>query len=175
MDIDRILASVPRGFSRLLILKMLKDRPMRGRELILEAEKLSKGLWRPSPGLIYPLLGRLLSEGLIEEDEDGRYRLTKKGEDVLGDVDALKKSIERQMDFLTTLSVTGKFLIFDVIERMASISNILWENIEKLSKEQRARYKEFLKRELRKIEELEAREKRESVKVEGESKEESEG
>jgi len=175
MDIDRILASVPRGFSRLLILKMLKDRPMRGRELILEAEKLSKGLWRPSPGLIYPLLGRLLSEGLIEEDEDGRYRLTKKGEDVLSDVDALKKSIERQMDFLTTLSVTGKFLIFDVIERMASISNILWENIEKLSKEQRARYKEFLKRELRKIEELEAREKRESVEVEGESKEESEG
>ncbi len=175
MDIDRILASVPRGFSRLLILKMLKDRPMRGRELILEAEKLSKGLWRPSPGLIYPLLGRLLSEGLIEEDEDGRYRLTKRGEDVLSDVDALKKSIERQMDFLTTLSVTGKFLIFDVIERMASISNILWENIEKLSKEQRARYKEFLKRELRKIEELEAREKRESVKVEGESKEESEG
>lgn len=175
MDIDRILASVPRGFSRLLILKMLKDRPMRGRELILEAEKLSKGLWRPSPGLIYPLLGRLLSEGLIEEDEDGRYRLTKRGEDVLSDVDALKRSIERQMDFLTTLSVTGKFLIFDVIERMASISNILWENIEKLSKEQRARYKEFLKRELRKIEELEAREKRESVKVEGESKEESEG
>ena len=88
MDIDRILASVPRGFSRLLILKMLKDRPMRGRELILEAEKLSKGLWRPSPGLIYPLLGRLLSEGLIEEDEDGRYRLTKRGEEVLSDVDA---------------------------------------------------------------------------------------
>ena len=155
MDIDRILASVPRGFSRLLILKMLKDRPMRGRELILEAEKLSKGLWRPSPGLIYPLLGRLLSEGLIEEDEDGRYRLTKRGEEVLSDVDALKRSIERQMDFLTTLSVTGKFLIFDVIERLVSISNILWENIEKLSKEQRARYKEFLKRELRRIEELE--------------------
>jgi len=175
MDIDRILASVPRGFSRLLILKMLKDRPMRGRELILEAEKLSKGLWRPSPGLIYPLLGRLLSEGLIEEDEDGRYRLTKRGEEVLSDVDALKRSIERQMDFLTTLSVTGKFLIFDVIERIVSISNILWENIEKLSKEQRARYKEFLKRELRRIEELEAREKRESVEVEGESKEESEG
>ena len=175
MDIDRILASVPRGFSRLLILKMLKDRPMRGRELILEAEKLSKGLWRPSPGLIYPLLGRLLSEGLIEEDEDGRYRLTKRGEEVLSDVDALKRSIERQMDFLTSLSVTGKFLIFDVIERIVSISNILWENIEKLSKEQRARYKEFLKRELRRIEELEAREKRESVEVEGESKEESEG
>lgn len=168
MDIDRILASVPRGFSRLLILRMLKDRPMRGRELILEAEKLSKGVWRPSPGLIYPLLGRLLSEGLIDEGEDGRYRLTEKGEGVLGNLDVVKRSIERQMDFLMSLSVTGRFLIVDAIERMISIANMLWDNIERLSGEQRDRYKRFLEMELRRIEELEAKQKRESVKVEEE-------
>ena len=168
MDIDRILASVPRGFSRLLILRMLKDRPMRGRELILEAEKLSGGIWKPSPGLIYPLLGRLLSEGLIDEGEDGRYRLTEKGEEVLGNIDAVKRSIERQMDFLMSLSVTGRFLIFDAIERMVSIANMIWENIERLSEEQRARYKEFLERELERIEKLESKKKKESVRVEEE-------
>ena len=39
----------------------------------------SNGIWKPSPGLIYPLLGRLLDEGLIEETKDGRYQITKKG------------------------------------------------------------------------------------------------
>ena len=46
----------------------------------------SNGIWKPSPGLIYPLLGRLLDENLIEETKDGKYQLTKEGEETAKDL-----------------------------------------------------------------------------------------
>ena len=76
---QRVGSSVPRGFSRYFILELLKKNPHTGKEIINYAIEQSGGIWKPSSGLIYPLLGRLLDEGLIEEAEDGRYRLTKKG------------------------------------------------------------------------------------------------
>ena len=76
---QRVGSSVPRGFSRYFILELLKKTPHTGKEIIDYAVKQSNGIWKPSPGLIYPLLGRLLDEGLIEETKDGKYQLTKKG------------------------------------------------------------------------------------------------
>jgi len=67
---QRVGSSVPRGFSRYFILKVLKNKPHTGKEIIDLAVKQSDGIWKPSPGLIYPLLGRLLDEGLIEETKN---------------------------------------------------------------------------------------------------------
>ena len=60
-------------------------------EVINAVEEMTFGFWRPSPGSIYPLLKRMVAEGLLEAVEvDGRqaYRLTEKGrrelEDSLG-------------------------------------------------------------------------------------------
>ena len=75
---QRVGSSVPRGFSRYFILELLKTKSHSGKEIIDYAVEQSNGIWKPSPGLIYPLLGRLLDEGLIEEDSDGKYQLTKK-------------------------------------------------------------------------------------------------
>ena len=62
--LDRVGSVVPRGFSRYFILELLKKKPHTGKEIIDSAVKQSDGIWKPSPGLIYPLLGRLLDEGL---------------------------------------------------------------------------------------------------------------
>jgi hypothetical protein len=64
---QRVGSSVPRGFSRYFILELLKKKSHTGKEIIDYAVEQSNGIWKPSPGLIYPLLGRLLDEGLIEE------------------------------------------------------------------------------------------------------------
>jgi DNA-binding PadR family transcriptional regulator len=40
---------------------------MSGKEIIDKAIAESGGIWKPSPGLIYPLLGRLIEEGLIDQ------------------------------------------------------------------------------------------------------------
>ena len=52
---------------------------MGGKEIIDYAIYESGGKWKPSPGLIYPMLGRLLEEGLISETENGKYKVTHKG------------------------------------------------------------------------------------------------
>jgi len=63
-------------------LLLLWERPMHGYELITEMTERSAGRWQPSPGTIYPALGRMAEHGLIESEEvDGkrRYSLTDRG------------------------------------------------------------------------------------------------
>jgi DNA-binding PadR family transcriptional regulator len=56
---QRVGSSIPRGFSRYYILELLQKQPHTGKQIIDTAVKQSDGKWNPSPGLIYPLLGRL--------------------------------------------------------------------------------------------------------------------
>jgi DNA-binding PadR family transcriptional regulator len=73
-----------RGDVRSAILALLAERPMHGYEIIGELSERTEGLWRPSPGSIYPTLQLLEDEGLIiaQADEAGgkrRYSLTDEG------------------------------------------------------------------------------------------------
>ncbi|PZF82851.1 PadR family transcriptional regulator [Jiangella anatolica] len=73
-----------RGDIRAAILGVLADRPMNGYQMIQEIAERSGGVWRPSPGSIYPTLQQLEDEGLVRAEEDnGRrvYRLTAEGEE----------------------------------------------------------------------------------------------
>ncbi|MBV8966301.1 MAG: helix-turn-helix transcriptional regulator [Mycobacteriaceae bacterium] len=65
-----------RGDVRAAILALLAERPMHGYEMIQEIGQRSNGLWRPSPGSVYPTLQLLVDEGLIVGAEsDGSKRL----------------------------------------------------------------------------------------------------
>lgn len=58
---------------------------MHGYELITELEARSSGRWRPSPGSVYPALGRMEEDGLVtaeERDEKKVFSLTARGRDV---------------------------------------------------------------------------------------------
>ncbi|MEV6968829.1 PadR family transcriptional regulator [Hamadaea sp. NPDC051192] len=71
-----------RGNVRAAILGLLAERPMHGYEMISELESRTGGVWRPSPGSVYPTLQLLEDEGLIEATEStGRksYALTEAG------------------------------------------------------------------------------------------------
>jgi DNA-binding PadR family transcriptional regulator len=57
------------------VLALLTERPMHGYELIQTIEERSGGIWRPSPGSIYPTLQLLADEGLVSGDESGGRRL----------------------------------------------------------------------------------------------------
>lgn len=64
------------------VLALLLERPMHGYEIIQELESRTGGIWRPSPGSVYPTLQLLEDEGLIEpESSEGRksFRLTADG------------------------------------------------------------------------------------------------
>jgi DNA-binding PadR family transcriptional regulator len=64
------------------VLALLLERPMHGYEMIQELDSRTNGIWRPSPGSVYPTLQLLEDEGLIEAEADGgrkRYHLTDVG------------------------------------------------------------------------------------------------
>jgi DNA-binding PadR family transcriptional regulator len=65
----------PRGDVRAAMLLVLAEEPMSGYGLMQEIESRSEGVWRPSPGSVYPALAQLEDEGLVRtEDDDGRKR-----------------------------------------------------------------------------------------------------
>src|SRR5437899_7635955 len=154
---QRVGSSVPRGFSRYFILDVIKKKPSTGKEIIDAAIAQSGGKWKPSPGLIYPLLGRLLDENLIEETKDGKYQITKKGRLVVDDLETLNKIVKNQMDVMFRVGNVGKFVAMDLLERVTSIGNSLSSNVSSMTKEETGKYKRFLESELQKIETSEKR------------------
>jgi DNA-binding PadR family transcriptional regulator len=67
---------------RQAILALLLERPMHGYEIIQELDARTNGIWRPSPGSVYPTLQLLEDEGLIEATAEGSrksYQLTADG------------------------------------------------------------------------------------------------
>lgn len=157
--LQRVGSSIPRGFSRFYVLSILKEQPMTGKQIIESASKESDGMWKPSPGLVYPLLGRLLQEGLIEENEDGKYTITDKGIDVLSDLSSIQDVIKKQLDVLMRIGNAGKFIAMDILDRVTSMGVILSDNIDKMTKEEKRKYKKFLINELKKLEGKEGKEK----------------
>ena len=75
---QRVGSSVPRGFSRYFILELLKEKTYTGKEIIDYAVEQSNGIWKPSPGLIYPLLGRLLDEKFNSRNKRWKISINKK-------------------------------------------------------------------------------------------------
>ena len=163
----RVGSAVPRGFSRQYILSLLKDQPMTGKEIIDKATQQSEGKWKPSPGLIYPLLGRLLDEDLVMEDKDGRYMITKKGLEITSDLQTFGNMIQKQIDVVLRVGNLGRFVAMDLIDRITTIGTALSSNLDSMTQEERIRYKEFLENELKKIYEQEAKSaEKEKIKVE---------
>ncbi len=71
-----------RGNVKAAILAVLAEQPMHGYEVMQQLESRSGGMWRPSPGSIYPTLQLLEDQGLVKsEDVDGRrvFSLTDEG------------------------------------------------------------------------------------------------
>jgi DNA-binding PadR family transcriptional regulator len=71
-----------RGDIRTAALLLLSEEPRNGYQIMQEVEERSDGVWRPSPGSVYPALQQLEDEGLIRSEEiDGRklFAITDEG------------------------------------------------------------------------------------------------
>ena len=151
---QRVGSAVPRGFSRYYILKQLQKMPHTGKEIINSAIEESDGKWKPSPGLIYPLLGRLLDEGLIEETEDGKYQITDEGKTISKDLEIFNKNMKEQIDTVMKMANVGKFMAMDILERITILGNLLSSNVSSMTNHEIEKYKKFLESELKKVKEM---------------------
>lgn len=66
---------VPRGNVRAATLLLLEEQPRNGYQVMQEIAERSKGVWRPSPGSVYPALQQLEDEGLVRFQETDGQRL----------------------------------------------------------------------------------------------------
>ena len=168
--LEGIKCAVPRGFSRYYVMEVLGDGPKTGKEIIDKAQEESGGRWRPSPGLIYPLLGRLVEEGMIAEHADGdasdddnnnnkpggkkniQYEITSKGARTIEDICKIGDGLQRQVEVMTRLGTAGRFVASEMLERVAGAVLTAAAVQEKNTD----RYRNFLKGELARLGENDA-------------------
>jgi DNA-binding PadR family transcriptional regulator len=128
---------------------------MTGKEIIDKAILQSDGKWRPSPGLIYPLLGRLLEENLIAEIDNGKYKITGKGLDIAADIESVHNILQKQLDVMLRVGNIGRFMAMDLIDRISTIGSTLSSNLDRMTEQERSKYRQFLMTELNKLDEQE--------------------
>ena len=156
---SKVKSSVPRGFTRLYALHLLSVKPMTGMEIIGEAERRSDGEWRPSPGLIYPLIGRLLKDGLIREAEGGKFSITAEGVEALEQRVRFQRQMESQFNLVQKLGLSmftaGKLITEEAMDRINNVTSQMKERVARDSEDLQERfyenYRSFLESELEKM------------------------
>ncbi len=94
------------GDMKYVILKLLRDKPRHGYEVMKELEERMHGCYSPSPGTVYPTLQWLEDEGLVvARDVEGKkvYEITDTGKafldenkDTVEDIfDRIRETVER--------------------------------------------------------------------------------
>lgn len=108
------------GLLRYAILSTLKEKPLHGYDIIKSVEQRTGGLWRPSPGSVYPALKELSGEGyLARKEEDGKdlYSLTTKGQDELQTLELHEGKLldaATRVGEITTGLVVGGISLLDI-------------------------------------------------------------
>ena len=150
---------VPRGFTRYYVLYLLSEKELTGKGIIEESINRSDGDWAPSPGLIYPLLGRLVRDGLISELNGGKFTITDEGLDELSTHGTFQDQIESQFNLINKLGLSmftaGKFLAEEALDRISSVTTTVRGKVGKRSDEAQQQFEEkyeaFLLQELEKL------------------------
>lgn len=100
-------------------------------------------VWRPSPGSIYPMLGKMVAEGLIIKREDRQYELTDTGHEafnqLFGQPEA-RRSLERGPysveNVLSEMDSYASYLEDVKKEKLSPHKDIIREIVEKLTRVQ---------------------------------------
>jgi DNA-binding PadR family transcriptional regulator len=108
-------ASVPKGFLKYCVVKLLKEKPMSGSEIMQTIKKGTGGRWEPSPGSVYPLLSWLQENGYTVEvptKERGtkRYKLTEKGGKLFEEHVKFKEKLQQKLEFLAPPIISAFWL-----------------------------------------------------------------
>ncbi|BDC17171.1 PadR family transcriptional regulator [Acidianus sp. HS-5] len=125
-----------RGLRHIILYLLYTNGPLTGAEIMEKVEESSMGMWRPSPGSVYPMIRELEVEGLIEvvktEGTKKYYGLTDKGKELLegiprdkrinNAITELESLIEYILDNWDSLNSEEKDRIKKIIEKLKSIS-----------------------------------------------------
>ena len=133
--------------------------PLTGKQIIDRAAESSGGIWRPSPGLVYPLLGRLLDDGLVSRDggggadggQGGRYSVTDSGRATADDARKIADAVRRQIEVILRLAGAGRFLAADALDRIAYALSPVCTDLSRMTDEEARSYRAFLESEMSRV------------------------
>src|SRR6266516_1556471 len=98
------LHSAPKGLLRYYILHKIAQKPIHGYEIIQDIDSKTEGAWRPGAGSLYPILKKLVSEGLIKADPEPSneatrrvYQITPKGVESLAHAKEMLESKQNKL------------------------------------------------------------------------------
>ncbi|MQL55488.1 PadR family transcriptional regulator [Acidianus ambivalens] len=125
-----------RGLRQIILYLLYTNGPLTGAEIMEKVEESSMGMWRPSPGSVYPMIRELEAEGLIEvvktEGTKKYYGLTNKGKELLGGIPKERRidnaitELESLVDYILdnwdSLNSEEKDRIRKIIEKLKSVS-----------------------------------------------------
>lgn len=101
IDNNKMCTEIRRAFLKYIVLKIIKEKPTHGYDIIKTVELRSNGRWTPSAGSIYPILEKLESKGFIQSEGIERrkvYTITPKG------VAGLDRMTQEKLELLNEMS-----------------------------------------------------------------------
>jgi len=106
------LHSAPKGLLRYYILHKIAQKPIHGYEIIQDIDSKTEGAWRPGAGSLYPILKKLVSEGLIKADSEPSneatrrvYQITPKGVESLAHAKEMFANFQQRFGSLRRLFI----------------------------------------------------------------------
>ena len=106
------LHSAPKGLLRYYILHKIAQKPIHGYEIIQDIDSKTEGAWRPGAGSLYPILKKLVSEGLIKAEPEPSaeatrrvYQITTKGVESLAHAKEMFANFQQRFGSLRRLFI----------------------------------------------------------------------
>jgi DNA-binding PadR family transcriptional regulator len=106
------LHSAPKGLLRYYILHKIAQKPIHGYEIIQDIDSKTEGAWRPGAGSLYPILKKLVSEGLIRAEPEPYaeatrrvYQITPKGVESLAHAKEMFANFQQRFGSLRRLFI----------------------------------------------------------------------
>ena len=95
---------------------------------------------------------------VYDPPDDGRYKITMKGLDMIKDLESVHNVFQKQFEVLLRVGSRGRFMTLDLLDRITNIGSALSSNLDKMTEQERNRYRHFLKTELRKVDQQQTQE-----------------
>jgi len=121
----RFLKPLKRGDFRLLVLEVLKKRPMHGYEVAKEISEMFGGFYEPSPGVVYPTLQWLEDEGYVKAEQVNGKRVYSITETGLKFLEERGESVKRLLDTCTSIMENERLKLFNAGRKLAQTVMIL--------------------------------------------------
>lgn len=101
MHNDAMSREIRKGFLKMIVLKIISEKPIHGYDIIQIMNEKSHGRWVPSPGSVYPILDYLEKRHYVTMEEADRkkvYTITEEGKAVLAAVDERRRMMFREIN-----------------------------------------------------------------------------